>query len=240
MFWNALFYNEPGSQIATDADTLKVRPPIPFRPWSAAVVNLKIIYIYITIIIYKNILVSEWQKRSVLPSPRLSPPPASPQKVHGVLASAPPPAPGPSSITLLPPSEPVASTPEMDIDVGGGLSPDPDIDNDNDNDRGQSEEAGTASMAGDGDGDGEAIIRQLEKSLPRWEGFGDSGWMPDATKVSCLLCIGLVLRSRRHHRHDRRPGPRYHAAPFFILWPCVLPVCCTGPSVGACDGDQDP
>lgn len=26
VFWNALFYNEPGSQIASDADTLKVSP----------------------------------------------------------------------------------------------------------------------------------------------------------------------------------------------------------------------
>jgi chromatin structure-remodeling complex subunit RSC1/2 len=25
VFWNALFYNEPGSQIALDAETLKVR-----------------------------------------------------------------------------------------------------------------------------------------------------------------------------------------------------------------------
>lgn len=128
----------------------------------------------------------------------------------------------------------------MDIDVGG-MSPDADLDNDNDNDRGQSEEAGTASMAGDGDGDGEAIIRQLEKSLPRWEGFGDSGWMPEASKVSCLLCTGLVLRSRRHHRHDRRRGPslsRYAALFSFVAR--ILPVYCTGPPVGACGGDQDP
>jgi chromatin structure-remodeling complex subunit RSC1/2 len=29
------------------------------------------------------------------------------------------------------------------------------------------------------DGESETIIRQLEKGLPRWEGFGDQGWMED-------------------------------------------------------------
>ena len=33
VFWNALFYNEPTSQIAVDAKTLKVRRWIPSTSW---------------------------------------------------------------------------------------------------------------------------------------------------------------------------------------------------------------
>jgi len=33
-------------------------------------------------------------------------------------------------------------------------------------------------------GDSEAIICQLEKSLQRWEGFGELGWMSEVSKVS--------------------------------------------------------
>lgn len=153
VFWNALFYNEPGSQIASDAQTLQVSHPRPSLPKHI-------------ILILKNILVAEWQKRSVLPSPRLSPPPASPQKVHGVLASA------------QPKPEP---TPDMDIDVSA--TPDPDIDNDD------TEEPGT----GDGDGDGEAIVSQLEKTLPHWDGFADAGWMSEAPMVSSLVSFALVM-----------------------------------------------
>lgn len=164
VFWNALFYNEPGSQIATDAETLK------------------------------NILVTEWQKRTVLPSPRLSPPPASPQKVHKALASAQPqlgqPAaaaaikPDPSNSKLAPSQ--LASSPEMDVDVNG-MSPEPE---------GQSEEAGMGSAAGDGDGDSETIIRQLEQSLPRWDGFGDSGWMSEINKDR-LLDLVVAIKSHK-------------------------------------------
>ncbi|KAI6137126.1 hypothetical protein F5141DRAFT_995662 [Pisolithus sp. B1] len=167
VFWNALFYNEPGSQIATDAETLK------------------------------NILVTEWQKRSVLPSPRLSPPPASPQKVHKAFASAQP-HPGqpaatvakstqsdPSANSKLAPSH-LPSSPEMDVDVND-MSPEPE---------GQSEEAGMGSVAGDGDGDSETIIRQLEQSLPRWEGFGDSGWMSEINKDR-LLDLVVAIKSHK-------------------------------------------
>ncbi|KAM6497751.1 hypothetical protein JOM56_005699 [Amanita muscaria] len=57
VFWNALYYNEPGSQIASDAQTLK------------------------------SLLETEWKKKSVLPSCRSSPPPSSPQKVHKLAAT---------------------------------------------------------------------------------------------------------------------------------------------------------
>jgi hypothetical protein len=33
-------------------------------------------------------------------------------------------------------------------------------------------------------GDSEAIVRQLEKSLPRWQGFGELGWMSEVSKAS--------------------------------------------------------
>lgn len=167
VFWNALFYNEPGSQIASDAETLK------------------------------NVLVTEWQKRTVLPSPRLSPPPASPQKVHKAFASAQPhpdqptaavaksTQSDPSANSKLAPSH-LASSPEMDVDVND-MSPEPE---------GQSEEAGMGSVAGDGEGDSETIIRQLEQSLPRWDGFGDSGWMSEINKDR-LLDLVVAIKSHK-------------------------------------------
>ncbi|KAG6333434.1 hypothetical protein ID866_5655 [Astraeus odoratus] len=199
VFWNALFYNEPGSQIATDAETLK------------------------------NILVTEWQKRSVLPNPRLSPPPASPQKVHRALASVPPPMPppsGPSAAKSKPAPEPVASSakpgpssqqqhqqhqqassPEMDVDVSV-TSPDPDPDPEPEPE-GQSEEAGANSASGEGEDDGEAIIRQLEKSLPRWEGFGDSGWMSPEMSKDRFVDLVVAIKSHKDIMcvHD---GPLFH------------------------------
>lgn len=102
----------------------------------------------------------------MLPAPRHSPPPSSPQKVHGTLPAAPPQSksthPAPKLAVPTPP-------PLMVVDVHA-LSPDPD------------------SQPGPGpgedrDGDSEAIIRQLEKSLPPWEGFGDLGWMSEVTQV---------------------------------------------------------
>ncbi|KAF9221270.1 hypothetical protein BS17DRAFT_271837 [Gyrodon lividus] len=184
VFWNALFYNEPSSQIASDADTLK------------------------------NVLETEWQKRNVLPAPRHSPPPSSPQKVHGTLPAAPPqpktaqyagshtkpgatddnPAAATSSTSAQVPklatrlSTPLqASSPEIDVDING-MSPEPD---------GQIEDVAMGSVAGEErDGDSEAIICQLEKSLPRWEGFGNLGWMSEVSKEQ-LLEIVLAIKSHK-------------------------------------------
>jgi chromatin structure-remodeling complex subunit RSC1/2 len=188
VFWNALFYNEPGSQIALDADTLK------------------------------SVLETEWQKRPVLPTPRHSPPPSSPQKVHGTLPTAPPQlhpsqsslstaklratAEAPalasgsmSTITLATPkpaprrgTPPVhPSSPDtMDVDVQG-MSPDPD---------GQADTTAGPSAGQDRDGDSEAIVRQLEKSLPRWEGFGDLGWMSEVAQERRLE-IMLAIKSHK-------------------------------------------
>lgn len=55
-------------------------------------------------------------------------------------------------------------SPEGDVDVGG--TPEPEM------------------MAQDGEGD--AIIHQLERSLPRWEGFAEVGWSLDIPEVGPL------------------------------------------------------
>lgn len=148
---------------------------------------------------------TEWQKQAILSAPRLSPPPAAPQKVHGVPATGPlqsrttnqpaghkpsgsPAATLKPSASSLPPQQfHQASSPEMDLDVNG-MSPEPE---------GQSEEAAMGSVAGDGGGDNDAIIRQLEGSLPRWEGFGDSGWMSEVSKVR-IIRVGPLQRVRMH------------------------------------------
>jgi len=171
VFWNALYYNEPASQIYKDAETLK------------------------------NAFENEWRARTVLPVPsRTSPPPTSAQKVHGQLANqqqtlvtpvppvalAPPvnsaaqqpltltgtpsaapavgsPAPPPqASASNQPSSPPRMSSPDMDVDVGG--TPEP-------------ESMGVDDMARDGESD--LVVQQLERGLPRWEGLGDFGWLKE-------------------------------------------------------------
>ncbi|KAG9310450.1 hypothetical protein JVU11DRAFT_9591 [Chiua virens] len=188
VFWNALFYNEPGSQIALDAETLK------------------------------NVLETEWQKRPVLPTPRHSPPPSSPQKVHGTLPNPPPqsdpsksthltakqsssaqpapPASGTMSTNAHLPSKPAPPRPTtpvqppspdvMDVDVQG-MSPEPD---------GQTDTTAAAAAGEDRDGDSEAIIRQLEKTLPRWEGLGDLGWMSEVTQERRLEIV-VAIKSHK-------------------------------------------
>ncbi|KAI0327304.1 hypothetical protein GY45DRAFT_1327801 [Cubamyces sp. BRFM 1775] len=167
VFLNALYYNEPGSQISKDATTLK------------------------------GILENEWKQRSVLPPPPTSAPSSSAQKVHAKkdqqerAAASPLPtqaqtaaqtqkaaaskAPAPSAMNVDPTpqgsSQPTeASTaktpdrpasPDVDVDIGG--TPEPEV--------------GGHDSARDGESD--EIVRQLEKGLPRWEGFADIGWAED-------------------------------------------------------------
>ncbi|KAF9042166.1 hypothetical protein BJ165DRAFT_1415950 [Panaeolus papilionaceus] len=196
VFWNALFYNEPKSQISLDAEHLK------------------------------TLLETEWKKRSVLPGARSSPPPSSAQKLHGVadaseetrkeapkptLASTSTPAPASTRAkskmaTPIPPTPSVApamptpaappvrgmplatgstsaqpqikqpvsirpksiqrqSSPEIEVDV---VSPDSD-----------GQEDDSTSHRNERDPYSEEIVKQLEKGLPRWLGFGEEGWMAE-------------------------------------------------------------
>ncbi|KAI0757457.1 hypothetical protein C8Q80DRAFT_101939 [Daedaleopsis nitida] len=166
VFLNALYYNEEGSQISKDAETLK------------------------------GILENEWRQRSVLPAPPSSPPPSAAQKVHATkdhneraAASSAPAKPQPSSsksqpqnltpqsamdVDPVPPTKPASKTeamktqspqrpasPDMEVDVGG--TPEPDA----------------VPQGSVGDGENEEVVRQLEKGLPRWDGLADVGWAAD-------------------------------------------------------------
>ena len=82
VFWNALFYNEPDSQIAMDAGSLKVKHCFKSRD-IACLLNT---FCFLTL--PQTLLEAEWTKRSVLPQLRSSPPPSSAQKVHGVAAES--------------------------------------------------------------------------------------------------------------------------------------------------------
>ncbi|GBE78547.1 hypothetical protein SCP_0114360 [Sparassis crispa] len=156
VFLNALYYNEESSQISKDARTLKA------------------------------MLDNEWKQRSILPTPRESPPPSSAQKTHksataaasapapvataaplaktqpaqhaSIAVAAPAAAPQAVQVTVAPKSPERQQTPDMDVDVGG--TPEPE---------------GVAIDTAR-DGESEEIVSQLEKGLPRWEGFGDVGW----------------------------------------------------------------
>ncbi|KAH9964614.1 hypothetical protein BC827DRAFT_1188416 [Russula dissimulans] len=207
VFWNALYYNEPASQICKDAQSLK------------------------------NAFENEWKARTVLPAPaRTSPPPTSAQKVHGQLAAnldsqqhsaavnpaspvaltapvnsaataagiqqqpaltgssgtpssartvdSPPAPPHQASASNQqqhhPSSPPRMSSPDMDVDVGG--TPEP-------------EGMGADDMARDGESD--LVVQQLERGLPRWEGLGDFGWMKEK-EGSEDRWLELVLAIKGH------------------------------------------
>ncbi|KAF8878456.1 hypothetical protein BD779DRAFT_1554735 [Infundibulicybe gibba] len=169
VFWNALFYNEPESQISADAATLK------------------------------TLLETEWKKKSVLPIPRVSPPSSSPQVVHAKSTENPPTSsaralepPQPiqaSTVSQSSPdlSPPIANngpalqpTPEIEVDIGG-MSPEPDV-----------SPNGGNGVATDRDTESEEIIKHLEGTLPRWPGFGDEGWMDEVSLDRCVEILHII------------------------------------------------
>ncbi|EIN13357.1 hypothetical protein PUNSTDRAFT_78873 [Punctularia strigosozonata HHB-11173 SS5] len=195
VFLNALYYNEDGSQVHSDATRLKM------------------------------ILDTEWNNRSVLPTPRASLPPESAQRTHQKPEKrskppAPPPASAPAptlpkapatpvpapaptpaaaiqtpapALTVQPPvagpsTAPPASTHVASPQQARGSSPDQEGDGEaedgEENLNGREEEAR--------DGESESIIRQLEKGLPRWEGFGDQGWMDDVPNERLVEIVHAV------------------------------------------------
>ena len=232
VFWNALYYNEPASQIYKDAETLKVMslPSLAFSSWPQPSSRLVFCFVFLTQSAFEN----EWRARTVLPAPsRTSPPPTSPQKVHSQLASQQPQpesvvTPAPPPVTLVasvnsattaqqpptrintplaptvsspvpqqattpasnmqqqqqqqqqPGSPPRMSSPDMDVDVGG--TPEP-------------ENMGADDMARDGESD--LVVQQLERGLPRWEGFGDFRWLKE-TEGSEDRWLELVLAIKGH------------------------------------------
>ena len=77
----------------------------------------------------------------------------------------------------------------MDVDVGG--TPEP-------------ESMGADDMARDGESD--LIVQQLERGLPRWEGFGDFGWMMEK-EGSEDHWLELVLAIKAHKDTVYVPPP---------------------------------
>ncbi|EPQ61248.1 hypothetical protein GLOTRDRAFT_135767 [Gloeophyllum trabeum ATCC 11539] len=203
VFLNAMYYNEEGSQIWKDANTLK------------------------------GMLDNEWKQRSsVLPVPRDSPPPSSAQKTHQPAAPtavstapvpiapaptvappvAPPtpaPAPAPTPqvkrsassipstskpVPILPKSPPRPPSPEMEIDIGGASS-----------DHEHVEEVARDEQS-------EEIVRQLEKGLPRWEGFSDEGWMAE-TNDDVYLDLVLAIKNHKDIVSGNRPSASLETLP---------------------------
>ncbi|KAG7450923.1 uncharacterized protein BT62DRAFT_978771 [Guyanagaster necrorhizus] len=175
VFWNALYYNEAGSQIAMDAETLK------------------------------RLLETEWKKRTVLPPPRTSPPPRSAQKVHKVEEEepSPPPEKPPASSPLtaqaavvstkntpiIPTAIPANDASANQNTSNGQPSPEPSS---------SEEEIDVGSVADlqahvptERDAASEEVIRHLDKSLPRWPGFSEEGWMGNI-KISYLDLVHAI------------------------------------------------
>ncbi|KDQ52954.1 hypothetical protein JAAARDRAFT_80856 [Jaapia argillacea MUCL 33604] len=187
VFLNAKYYNEEGSQIWKDADTLQ------------------------------GVLDTAWRQHSILPVPQYTPPPTAPQKAPKAKTTpttstpvppqpAAPPLPQPIASTskplvpIRPKSPPRPPSPDVDVDIGGG-TPEP--------------EDHTDDVARDEQSDD--IVRQLEKGLPRWEGFSEQGWLGEAREDWFLE----ILHAIKSHKDviGNRPAASLEAIP--EEWPVV-------------------
>ncbi|TRM58713.1 hypothetical protein BD626DRAFT_573229 [Schizophyllum amplum] len=183
VFWNALFYNETGSQIAEDAKTLK------------------------------RVLEREWRQRAVLPVPRShSPPPNSGQKVHNLSwrdedeeAEEEPEPPAPATDarsrntpTPVPAPPRQGSTPRaidvQPIEVQPVASTSRTVPIEPETARPRHDEVIDVEMLDpiddyaisgpvmgntERDFESEQIMQKLEKSCPPWPGFSEEGWTED-------------------------------------------------------------
>ena len=163
--------------------------------------------------VFQTALETEWKKRPVLPATRSSPPPSSAQKVHGdaaveakeepgTPASATPALPTPAALPTTAPvrtitpayqnnaAAPAASTstshyrpvPIRPKSTQRIPSPDADVDAVSPESDGQDDDG--AAFQAERDPQSEEIVKQLEKGLPRWPGFGEEGWMKEVHPVS--------------------------------------------------------
>ena len=169
VFWNALYYNEEGSQISNDAMTLKVR------------CNSNVLLTSISQGV-QTLLEGEWSKRPILGAPRKDPPASSPQRVYNLVEEekkvAEPAKPVPPVAKGTPTPAPVTSTSNLQVSVARASSPDVDVDGFSPDSDGQAMDDGPAMER---DNLSEEVVKQLERGLPRWQGFGDKGWMEYAT-----------------------------------------------------------
>ncbi|PIL30846.1 hypothetical protein GSI_07014 [Ganoderma sinense ZZ0214-1] len=205
VFLNALHYNEDASQIAKDATTLKgilhsewsQRSVLPAPPPIPAPAT------------HKGNAPKDPKERAAAPPPpaksqtiaasssksqsRSSTKPASPPHVDQS------PVPSPTHVSQSQsndvkkeptPAKAKAPTPEvdlpqdMDVDIGGTPEPEPvmqDLARDNES---------------------QDIIRQLEKGLPRWQGFADVGWVEDIAPDR-MVDIVTTLSKYRDESGDR-------------------------------------
>ena len=88
-----------------------------------------------------------------------------------------------------PKSPPRQASPEIDVDVSG-MSPEPE---------GQGEDMGIGAGM-ERDIGSEEIVRQLEKGLPRWGGFGENGWMNETDPVRSRFSVWVATRTHGLNR----------------------------------------
>ena len=93
----------------------------------------------------------------------------------------------------LPQAQPKEVKKEKEIAIAKAGTPEEDPSQDMDVDIGGTPEPEVVVQDSARDGESEEIVRQLEKSLPRWEGFADVGWTGDLTPVSTRVpSVGFI------------------------------------------------
>lgn len=85
----------------------------------------------------------------------------------------------PKQVPLQPKSAQQPSTPGIEVDV---VSPDSDYPDED-------------ALQAERDPQSEEIVKQLEKGLPRWPGFGDEGWMDEINPVRDPCSNPYVLQT---------------------------------------------
>jgi chromatin structure-remodeling complex subunit RSC1/2 len=134
----------------------------------------------------QSILLSEWKSRQVLPSPPEAPKEpttistraAALTRTESYASSTVPPV--DASMTVDPSMTSAATAPPYSLPPRP-RSPTPDVDVDAE--RGTPEAEGGAEEEARED-ESQAIVVQLEKGVPRWQGFENIGWNTTLTQVS--------------------------------------------------------
>ncbi|KAI0034332.1 hypothetical protein K488DRAFT_9522, partial [Vararia minispora EC-137] len=174
VFLNAKHFNEAGSQIYKDADVLQDKLT---KAWAARpVLSVRCILTPVQVRTDARCAVSPQPQPQAGPSTATSPTQAVPATPAHAAAA-------PSTSAFQPQTQaaqvgitspPRLPSPDMDIDVGG--TPEP--------------EGGMDETARDEEG--EAIIQQLERGLPRWQGLGEEGWILEGPPERWLELVQTI------------------------------------------------
>ncbi|KAI0782167.1 hypothetical protein C8Q75DRAFT_886490 [Abortiporus biennis] len=194
VFLNAMYYNEEGSQISKDARTLQSLLDTEWRRYPSLPTPLSSPPTSSLPTTRRGPAQSQPQPQpqtsNTIPHPTSrmratgSKEPSTPNRRTTPLPSRGTPKrggskqPQSSSSTSILPTIPASPGLDVDVEIDIGGTPEPDS---------------LIPVETTRDGDSDEIVRQLERGLPRWEGFEDIGFMKDVNMEKCKEILMNVL-----------------------------------------------